>query len=81
MFGFRFNVLQMTISLVMSALADSLLAGNWKTALVIIIAGAAGILLLSLAIVFAEKLVRSLQASKKIRRRKRSNRSKNVPAA
>ena len=65
MFGFRFSVLQMTISLVMSVLSGLLLEQKWQAGILLVVAGAIGILLLSIAIVFAERIERRLRRGKK----------------
>lgn len=58
MLWFRNLIVQLTVSLVMSALATLLLQGKWKAGILMIAVAAAGILLLSAAIVLAELINR-----------------------
>lgn len=66
MLSFRILVVQMTVSLVMSALAGLLLQGRWKAGILIIVAAAAGIVLLSLAIVIAELISRRWRLGERV---------------
>lgn len=56
MFDFRFNVLQMILSLLMSAISGVLIEQRWKAAFALIAVGAAAIIVLSVAIRIARRI-------------------------
>ncbi|HYV23777.1 MAG TPA: hypothetical protein VE969_00970 [Pyrinomonadaceae bacterium] len=85
MFDFRFNVLQMILSLLMSAISGVLIEQRWKAAFALSAVGAAAIIILSVAI----RIARRIQGESKPRttvkkgkaRRKTRNRSAKRKAA
>lgn len=89
MFDFRLNVLQMIVSLLMSTLSTLLIEQKWKTGILLIVAGALGILILSIAIAIARRIAdrsrrtkkKAANIKKKSQRGKRSGRPKKVRAA
>jgi undecaprenyl pyrophosphate phosphatase UppP len=85
MFDFRFNVLQMILSLLMSAISGVLIEQRWKAAFALIAVGAAAIIILSVAIRIARRIQgeskpRTTVKKSKARRKTRTRHAKRKAA-
>jgi hypothetical protein len=89
MFGSRSDALRMTISLLTSTLSTLLIEQRWKAGILIALAGAASILLLSVALAIARAIERKFGLDrvkkkaakpKAARRRPRSRPSRSPPS-
>jgi hypothetical protein len=71
MFSFRNYVVQMTISLVMSALSELLREQKFKTAIVVILVAAGCVIIFAVAFAFAGRIDQRMRRGKKNNRNRR----------
>ena len=75
MFNFRFNVLQMILSLLMSAISGVLIEQRLKAAFVLIVVGAVAIIILAVAM----RIARSIQGESQPKQAAKKKKARRKP--
>jgi UDP-N-acetylmuramyl pentapeptide phosphotransferase/UDP-N-acetylglucosamine-1-phosphate transferase len=73
MFDFRFSVLNLIVSLLTSAISSLLIEQRWKASILLIGIGAVGIVILSVAIVIARRILSKWQRDQAIKKNHKRN--------